>query len=282
MIYLILVSIIWALSFSLIKGNLTNIDSNLVALIRLGISFLIFLPFIKLKNVNKKLIGQFILIGFVQYGLMYVSYIYSYKFLEASQIAILTIFTPIYIVFTNILLTHKYRLVHLLTAILAVIGASIILYSNQITTEVWKGILLIQFSNLCFAFGQIYFKKIMNLNSDIKPVQIYALLYFGAVIVAGLFSLTFTNFNIVSVSSNQWLTLLYLGIVASGIGFFLWNVGVTKVEVGSLSITNNLKIPLAVLFAFLILGESIDLLRVIVGLLIILLALVINKKYSTE
>ena len=98
MIYLIIVSIIWALSFSLIKGSLTTIDSNLVAFIRLGISFLIFLPFIKFKNVSKKLIAHFIFIGFIQYGLMYVSYIYAYKFLEAYQVAILTIFTPIFIV----------------------------------------------------------------------------------------------------------------------------------------------------------------------------------------
>jgi len=282
MIYLIIVSIIWALSFSLIKGNLTNIDSNLVAFIRLGISFLIFLPFIKIKNVNKNLITQFIFIGFIQYGLMYVSYIYSYKFLEAYQIAILTIFTPIFIVIIYDILESKFRIIHLLTALLAVVGAGIIIYSNNTSTGIWKGILLIQISNLCFAFGQVYFKKVMEKNSDIKPIQIFALLYLGSIIIAGLFSIAFTNFGSVTITANQWLSLIYLGVVASGIGFFLWNIGVTKVETGSLAVLNNLKIPLAILFAFIILGESIDLIKLTIGSVVILIALFVNEKYISK
>ncbi len=281
MIYLILVSIIWALSFSLIKGNLTTIDSNLVSFIRLGISFLIFLPFLKLKNINKKLIIKFIFIGFIQYGLMYVTYIYAYKFLEAYQIAILTIFTPIFIVIIYDLWERDLRVLHLLSALLAVVGAGIIIYSNKLTTGVWIGILLMQVSNLCFAFGQVYFKKTIEKNSNVKPLQIFSLLYFGATIVAGLFSLTFTDYNSVSISASQWLSLLYLGVIASGVGFFLWNIGVTKVEVGSLAVLNNLKIPLAVLFTFIILGESMDLVKLIVGSIIIFGAFLLTRKITS-
>ena len=282
MIYLIIVSIIWALSFSIIKGTLTSIDSNLVSFIRLGISFLVFLPFLKFKKINKKLIGQFIFIGFIQYGLMYVSYIYSYQFLEANQVAILTIFTPIFIVLIYDLWEKSVRIIHLISALLAVVGAGIIIYSDKTSVGVWKGIVLIQISNLCFAFGQVYFKKILEKNADIKPIQIFSFLYFGAIIISGLFSLTFTDFSTITISANQWLSLIYLGIVASGIGFFLWNVGVTKVEAGSLAVLNNLKIPLAILFAFILLDESIDLIKLTVGSVIIVIALIANEKYDNK
>ncbi len=282
MIYLIIVSIIWALSFSIIKGTLTNIDSNLVSFIRLGISFLVFLPFLKFKKINKKLIGQFIFIGFIQYGLMYVSYIYSYQFLKANQIAILTIFTPIFIVLIYDLWEKRIRIIHLISALLAVVGAEIIIYSDKTSVGVWKGIVLIQISNLCFAFGQVYFKKILEKNADIKPIQIFSFLYFGAIIISGIFSLTFTDFSTITISANQWLSLIYLGIVASGIGFFLWNVGVTKVEAGSLAVLNNLKIPLAILFAFILLDESIDLIKLTVGSVIIVIALIANEKYDNK
>ena len=282
MIYLIIVSIIWALSFSIIKGTLTNIDSNLVSFIRLGISFLVFLPFLKFKKINKKLIGQFIFIGFIQYGLMYVSYIYSYQFLKANQIAILTIFTPIFIVLIYDLWEKRIRIIHLISALLAVVGAGIIIYSDKTSVGVWKGIVLIQISNLCFAFGQVYFKKILEKNANIKPIQIFSFLYFGAIIISGLFSLTFTDFSTITISANQWLSLIYLGIVASGIGFFLWNVGVTKVEAGSLAVLNNLKIPLAILFAFILLDESIDLIKLIAGSVIIVIALIANEKYDNK
>ena len=277
MIYLIIVSIIWALSFSLIKGNLAGIDSNLVAFIRLGISFFIFLPFLKIKNVNQKLLKQFFLIGSIQYGLMYVTYIYSYQFLEAYQIAVLTIFTPLYVILIYDWWNKKLKFIHFASSLLAVIGAGIIIYSKTISIENWKGILLIQVSNLCFAFGQIYFKTIMRRNPTIKPVRIFSIIYLGAVFIAGLFSFIFTNYSSVSITITQWLSLIYLGIIASGIGFFLWNVGVTKVTANTLAVLNNLKIPLAVLFAFLLLGESANFIRLTAGTVVIVIAFYLSK-----
>ncbi len=282
MIYLIIVSIIWALSFSLIKGNLTGIDSNLVAFIRLGISFFIFLPFLKIKNVNKKLLNRFFLIGSIQYGLMYVTYIYSYQFLEAYQIAVLTIFTPLFVILIYDWWNKKLKPIHLITSLLAVIGAGVIVYSKTLSIENWKGILLIQISNLCFAFGQVYFKKIIKKNPTIKPVRVFSIIYLGAAFIAGLFGFIFTNFSSVSITPKQWFSLIYLGVVASGIGFFLWNVGVTKVTANTLAVLNNLKIPLGVIFAFLILGETTVFSKLIIGTAIIVIALFLSIKYESE
>ena len=44
---------------------------------------------------------NFVWIGVVQFGLMYITYIYSYQFLESFEIAIFTIFTPIYVTLIN-------------------------------------------------------------------------------------------------------------------------------------------------------------------------------------
>ena len=56
MIYLLAVSLIWAFSFGLIKGNLVGLDSNFVSFVRLFISFLVFVPFLKIKNLELKFI----------------------------------------------------------------------------------------------------------------------------------------------------------------------------------------------------------------------------------
>ena len=50
-------------------------------------------------------------------------------------------------------------------------------------------------------------------------------------------------------------------MVASGLGFFLWNVGATRVGSGTLAVMNNAKIPLAVACSLLIFGEQADPLR---------------------
>lgn len=69
-----------------------------------------------------------------------------------------------------------------------------------------------------------------------------------------------------SLSLSQGLTLAYLGLVASGLGFFLWNVGATRVSAGELAVMNNAKIPLAMACSLLVFGERADPLRLLASL----------------
>jgi drug/metabolite transporter (DMT)-like permease len=278
MIYLIIVSVIWALSFSLIKGNLTSIDPFFVSFIRLFISFLIFLPFLRFKNIDKKLLPHLLIIGIIQYGLMYIAYIYAYQYLKAYEIIILTIFTPIFIVITFDIWGKKFKSSNWIKALLAIIGSGIILYSENTEIGFWKGILLIQVSNILFAIGQVYYKKLVVKNSFIEQRDNYAVIFLGGTFITGIFTFSATNFIELEVSINQWLSLLYLGGIATGLGFFLWNVGVTKVNDGSLAVMNNLKIPLGVIFAVLILNESFNLIQLSVGSIFILIALFVKLK----
>ncbi|MCB0732765.1 MAG: EamA family transporter [Ignavibacteriae bacterium] len=278
MIYLIIVSIIWSLSFALIKGQLTSIDPFFVSFIRLLISFIIFLPFLRLKEINKKLIPHLLLIGAIQYGIMYLAYIYSYQYLQAFEIAILTIFTPIFIVIIIDVWNKNFISTNWIKAVLAIIGSAIIIYSDKITVGFWKGILLMQVSNFLFAFGQIYYKKIIKDESVKTQKQNFGIIFFGAVLVTAIFSLFSVDFNQISISLNQGLTLIYLGAVASGLSFFLWNVGATKVNEGNLAVFNNLKIPLGVLFSIIILSESVNILQLIIGFIIMIVAFLYNSK----
>ena len=93
--YLVLVSVIWAFSFGLIKTYLTGLDPLFVGAARLGVALLVFLPSIRFKGLNVGLTLRFLLIGGIQYGLMYGSYIYTYQFLEAHKIALFTVTTPL-------------------------------------------------------------------------------------------------------------------------------------------------------------------------------------------
>jgi drug/metabolite transporter (DMT)-like permease len=137
---------------------------------------------------------------------------------------------------------------------------------------------LIQVSNILFAIGQVYYKKLIVKNSFSEQRDYYSVIFLGATFITGIFTFSATNFNKLEVSINQWLSLLYLGGIATGLGFFLWNVGVTKVNDGSLAVMNNLKIPLGVIFAVLILNESFNLIQLSVGSIFILIALFVKFK----
>ena len=282
MIYLIIVSIIWALSFSLIKGSLTSIDPNFVAFIRLFISFLIFIPFLRIKQIEKNHFFHLLIIGILQYGLMYLAYIYSYQYLKAYEIAILTIFTPIFIVLIYDIWVKEFALFNWLKALLAILGAGIIVYAENTEIGFWKGIVLVQVSNFLFALGQVYYKKLTEGHKGINHKSNYAIVFLGATLVTAIFSFFNTDYQVLAITPSQWLILLYLGGVASGLGFFLWNYGVTKVEVGLVAVLNNLKIPLGVVFAIILVNESVNFIQLIIGSLFILLALKIGTKSNSQ
>jgi drug/metabolite transporter (DMT)-like permease len=94
---------------------------------------------------------------------------------------------------------------------------------------------------------------------------VFGFLYLGAVLLTALFSVFTTRVSQIQVSAPQVLVLVYLGIIASGICFFLWNKGARFVNEGMLAIINNLKIPLGIIASLILLGESTDYLRLVAG-----------------
>ncbi len=277
MVWLLLVSLAWAFSFGLIKGNLTGVDSNFVAFVRMAFSFLVFLPFIRFKKTGFKLSWKLALTGIFQFGVMYIAYIASFKTLKAYEVALFTIFTPIYVTLINDAIEKRFNPVHLVAAALAVLGTWVVESGQPLSGGILNGFLLVQISNLAFAFGQVYYRKLMSSAEGLKDRDVFGILYLGAVLVTGLVTLFFSPLQAITLTSKQIWTLAYLGIFASGICFFFWNLGARQVNAGALAIFNDLKIPLAVAVSLLIFGEQANWVNLLIGGGIVVLSLVFNE-----
>ncbi len=277
MLYLWIVSLLWAFSFGLIKGQLTGLDANFVAAARLFFAALVFLPFLRLSGVERPLRWRLVLTGAVQYGLMYVAYIYAFGFLQAYEVALFTIFTPLYVTLFHDMLRRRLNWVSLGATVLAVIGTAIVQQANLLRPELVRGFLIVQVSNVCFALGQVYYRELLSGKPALKDARVFGLLYLGGLAAAGLPALFTTPWGQLTLLPNQVLTLIYLGVVSSAIGFFLWNVGARKVNAGTLAIFNDLKIPLAVAVSLLVFGEQADLPRLLTGGAVVLAALALNE-----
>lgn len=280
MFYLLLVSFIWAFSFGLIKGNLTGLDSNFVAVCRMFVSLLIFLPFLKFTKTKWKFNFKLAVIGALQFGIMYISYIAAFKTLKAFEVALFTIFTPIYVTLLEDALKKKFNPLYLLTAAVAVGGTWIIQGQALLSQEILGGFLLVQISNLCFAFGQVYYRRAMAHESAVRDIDVFGFLYLGAFILTLASTLVFVPIASISLTAKQVWTLIYLGAVASGISFFLWNIGARKVNTGALAIFNDLKIPLAVAVSLLVFKEEANLVNLLIGGGIVITALVMNEVFT--
>jgi drug/metabolite transporter (DMT)-like permease len=283
MIYLLISSLIWGFSFGLIKGQLTDLDPNLVSSIRILISLLIFLPVMRLKKIkDPKLCLHLLVIGAVQFGLMYVTYIYAFRFLNAYEVALFTILTPIYVTIINDMLNKRFEYISFISALVAILGAAIIVYSKLDSADFISGFMMVQVSNLCFASGQVYYKKLMAKHSSIKSSDVFALMCMGALAITALFTFATVDFETIKINNQQLISLLYLGLIASGLGFYLWTVGTTKAKISSLAIMNNAKIPLAVLISIFVFGETSNWTRLIIGGGLMLTSVIISEKYSSN
>lgn len=273
--YLVVVSLLWAFSYGLIKNQLAGLDSYTVAATRLGLALLVFLPFCRPRRITPELALHYAVIGAVQFGLMYVLYIASFQHLQAHEVAMFTVFTPIYIVLLEGARVRRLNGRALIAAALALVGASVLKWNTDTSWEALQGFLMLQGSNLCFAVGQLAYRHTRARHPQESDSGLFAWLYLGAMVTAGGLALLLGEPGGFSPSPGQWGVLLYLGLLATGLGLFGWNLGATKVGTGTLAVSNNLLIPLAVLVSLLIFGESAPIERLVLSLVLMVAALVL-------
>ena len=271
MAYLLAASAIWAFSFSLIKGYLSGPDPVLVAAGRLVLAAAVFTPFLGRARMRGRDAVSGLALGGLQFGAMYVLYIMSFRWLPAWLVAMLTIFTPLYVILLADLRRRDFQVRHLAAVLLAVAGAAVVLGRGLPVGADWRGVLVLQGANACFALGQVFYPD-LKLRTRVPDVGLMAWMYQGAALVALLTAVILRpglhGWNAQSVS-----VLLYLGLVPTAVGFYLWNKGAVKVGRGRLAVANNLKIPLAVLVAWLLFGETAPYGRALLGLALLLAGL---------
>ncbi|WP_043319411.1 carboxylate/amino acid/amine transporter [Microbulbifer sp. HZ11] len=279
MILLILITLLWAFSFSLIGVYLAGqVDSYFSVLTRVLLAALVFLPFLNWRT-PPRIALTLMAIGAVQLGLMYLFYYQSFLLLSVPEVLLFTIFTPVYISLIYDLMARRFSPLNLLIAAIAVFGAAIIRWNN-LSGDYWTGFLVVQGANLCFASGQVAYKQFMqsqqSRGNTLPPRQTFGWFFIGASIVAALAWLILGQPQYPS-SGVQWGILLWLGAVASGLGYFLWNKGATLVSPGTLAAMNNALIPAGLLVNLLIWNRDADLPRLALGGAIIVAAVTLSE-----
>ena len=283
-----LVTFIWAFSFSLIGVYLAGkLDSYFAVLIRVALASLIFIPFTNFKLANKYKL-QIMGIGIIQIGMMYIFFYKSFLFLSVPEVLLFTIFTPLYVTIIYDVIKGTFNPFYILTAAIAVLGAYVI-KSSQINSGFLAGFMMVQGANICFALGQVLYKRLLE-NDELKNVKqssIFGYFHFGALIISSVAFTLFGNMDKITPDPTQWAVLIWLGVIASGLGYFLWNRGATQVDSGILAIMNNAVVPLGLIVNLLLWGKDINYQNLLIGGGLILLALythkiVLDKRKKTD
>lgn len=266
MFYLLLVSFIWAFSFGLIKNQLAGLDSTAVGVVRLGLSALVFLPLLRPSLATTRQRIALCAVGALQFGLMYLLYLRAFHYLQAFEIALFTVTTPLYILLLDALLQRRFQWAFWLAALMSVAGAAVIVWKKDATNvSSLTGVALMQASNFCFAAGQLAYRRIRGNMTKAPDFAVFGWLYLGAVIATAAASLALGSWSNFHPTLSQWGVLAYLGLLSSSLGFFWWNRGATLVNAGTLAAMNNAKVPLGVACSLVFFREQADWQRLALG-----------------
>ncbi|RTZ14182.1 DMT family transporter [Vibrio aquaticus] len=278
--YLSAVTLLWAFSFSLIGVYLAGqVDSWFSVFMRVALASLVFLPFLKFKGVDKRLIAKLMTVGGFQLGLMYCFYYQSFLLLSVPEVLLFTVFTPIYVTLIYDLLKRRFSPWYLVSAVIAVAGAAFIKFAG-VNENFVAGFLVVQGANICFAIGQVGYKHLMEqYEVELPQHTIFGYFYLGALCVATVAFALMGNLDKLPTTSTQWGVLTYLGLIASGLGYFAWNKGATMVNAGALAVMNNALVPAGLIVNIVIWNRDVDIPQLAIGGAIILLSLWVNETW---
>ncbi|MDP5186696.1 MAG: EamA family transporter [Alishewanella sp.] len=280
MSYLVTVTLLWAFSFSLIGVYLAGqVDAYFAVLMRIALALLVFLPWLLRKPVA--LADAFLLaaLGAVQLGLMYIFYYQSFLLLSVPQILVFTIFTPVYITLLYDVLDGHFNPRFLFAALLAVVAAAV-MRDTLPAVNYWLGFLVVQGANFCFAAGQVGYKKFMASKAHLSAGhQQFGWFYVGALVIA-LPAWLLLGQAQYPTTPVQWAVLFWLGLVASGAGYFWWNKGASQVSSGTLAVMNNALIPAGLLVNILIWQRDTDISKLVLGIALLLLSLWLCRRHA--
>ncbi|ELY9424980.1 DMT family transporter [Cronobacter dublinensis] len=279
MALLIITTILWAFSFSLIGEYLAgHVDSYFSVLMRVGLAALVFLPFLRTRGQSLKTLSLYMLVGALQLGVMYLFSFRAYLYLTVSEFLLFTVLTPLYITLIYDLLSRRpLRWGYALSAGLAVIGAAIIRY-DKVSDHFWTGLMLVQLANISFAIGMVGYKRLMETH-PMPQHSAFSWFYLGALVVAVIAWFALGNPQKLPTTSLQWGILVWLGVAASGLGYFMWNYGATQVDAGTLGIMNNVHVPAGLLVNLAIWQEQPHWPSFIIGGAVIVASLWVHRRW---
>lgn len=261
---MLLVVTLWAVNLSLVKIALSEIPPMPYNGIRLLLASAVLLVWLLLSEKNLRLrrqdVPKIILLSLSGYTLYQYLFISGINLTTASNTAVIFGSTPIMISLLSSFFKHEnIKPLGWLGIALGFAGIYLVISGRaggfSLSRQTWKGDLLLFAAVFLWAHYSVSARPLLKIYSPLK---------FTAVTM-GLGSLMFFPFSIpqllklpyASISIKAWLCMLYSGVIALSLTLVLWFFSVRKVGNSQTAVYSNLQPMLAVVFAHLLLGETV-------------------------
>jgi drug/metabolite transporter (DMT)-like permease len=258
-----LVTFLWSSSYILIRIGLEEINPLAFAAYRYFLASLIllfplYLQFRKRKisKFNLSRIGMFLVLGFTGYFIAQGFQFLGLFFLNSVTVTFILNLTPLFVLGLSVFFLNEWpSTVQLIGIILTLFGVIIFFYDALGDVGMVTGVLVTLISGVGWAFYMIISRRYLVKDNESVITLTSMSMLFGAFMLLGATGLTG---NMVNVSFNGWMIILWLSIVNTAVAFFLWNHALKTLKAVEQSILQNSMLIQIALLAFFFLQEPIS------------------------
>lgn len=282
----ITVAVIWGLSFVAARAVLTTLTPVLLATLRFIIASMIFTPviFSEYRRGNTPSTGdlkELALLGFLSISIYFWLQYTGVKYAGAGVSALLVVgFIPILTGFASaIVLGERLTAYKAVGTAMGLLGVALIalpgLFIGEVDWLFYIGVACLLLNGVCWATYSTLSRRLMKRLE--RPVFVTS--YVTVLGTVALIPMSATsNWALVwALGPIQWVGVLYLAIVCSGLGYFLWNLALSKLEAVKAAVWLYLE-PVAAFVGEIALFGTIPSYTTFVGGLIIFLGAYITNR----
>ena len=285
--YIILAAVFWG-TLGVFATELNNIGLNSfqVSLLRALFSVLFITVVIlfrdkKLFRINPRDLWMFFGTGIISYFLVNICNFTAINMIGIAAASILLYTAPIFVtIMSCILFKDKMTKKKALCLVLAVAGCALVsgLASGSSMNISAAGILIGLGSGLTYALYSIFSTYALR-KYDSLTVTFYTFLF--GTIATFLTGNPIATFSIIA-SPSGFLLALGLGIIAGAVPYFLYTIGLSKVNPSHAAVIATVEPVIATLIGIFFYEEPGDIFRIIGIALIIAASLLLNSKSKNE
>lgn len=285
---LILMSLVWGLNFTAVKGALADFQPLAFNALRFGISSLFLLGLLRLRErsvgIKKRHLARFAMLSLVGNTAYQLFFINGIALTTATNSALILATTPIFIIIFGVFLNIE-RITSRVAqgAILSFIGVIMIVLGtgNTLTfsDQSLLGDLLIVANPICWSIYTVLSKPMLEEYSPLKLTTVTMAIGAIPLVLVGIPSLIQQDW--IAISVNSWLGLAFSAFLAIGLGYVLWYTGVSRIGSARTSLYDNLVTVFAVASAWVLLSESMTIVQIAGAVLVFVSLYIVRRKKPT-
>jgi drug/metabolite transporter (DMT)-like permease len=274
--FLLLTVIFWSINFSMVKFALVELSPLAFNGLRMFLAaglMLILAPMLgNSLKFQRHHLGRLILLGVLGNTAYQLCFIFGIARTSADNAALILATVPVWVALIGTIAgTEKVTTGGWLGVGLSLAGIGLIILGGQRQVQLHFGgasLLgdgLILGATLCWSLYTLISRRMLRDYSSIAVTTFSTVVGVIPLLLLAIPPLVQLDWTTISITA--WGALIFSGIFGITLAYFFWNYGVSRLGSTRTSLYSNLTPPLALLVAWLLLGETLTLVQIGGGLL---------------